>query len=153
MLHTLLGHIIACTFKTALGKGKPGQAMVVQFSVPVGEEFEGYANWTLLLWAPNNYLQVWVRKEWERLPIEGLDENEDILPGFGYEKGATDWKKLSDHDSGWRCAVDDFLWQHRSELGTFSGGFDEWYKLVQVSEEAQDNFAAWLAGQSPRCRW
>lgn len=154
MLTNILTQIIASTFRTNLGKNTPSKVMVLHFSVSVADEFEGYARWTMILWAPSNYLEVWVRKEWNQVPAEGLDGDDDLKPGFEYKLGAEPWTILISHDSGWRSTIQDFINQHRHEFLTLNEfGTHDWFSIAQVPRGGFDTFGDWLKGKTPMSDW
>lgn len=151
----LLKQVLELEFRKHTARmGSPGQAMVVRVKVPTPDGFEGYAQKTLVLYAPSNYVQVWTRQEWEMIPVEALDdESGDLLPGWDYEVGATPWSKLADHDSCWREGVAEFVGGLETAISfheSFSSG--SWYVMVPVPEGARLDFKQFLGGIKPMSR-
>jgi len=114
--------------------GKPEaerRAFHVQFHTRIDyEKEEGYRYIDLILWAPGNYVQVWTRDRWVVIPIEDLEDEDDggPKPGKDYTEGASEWKLIGDHDSGWRGSVEKLCSQRQKDIDSFVGG--SWYQLV-----------------------
>lgn len=101
----------------------PTKAMHVGFrldtdydALPKSKHDRYYPKAELLLWAPGNYVKVFVRE------VEAHDE----------VKGP--WVKVHDHDSCWRDGVRDFI----AVYGGGASGTDaimNWYDTITVTEE------------------
>jgi hypothetical protein len=161
-MQSLLKQIIELEFrKRVVSIGSPCQAMVIRVKVPTPQGFEGYAQKTLVLYAPTNYVQVLTRQEWEMISEEALDdESGDLLPGWDYETSATEWTKLADHDSGWREGVAEFVGGLENAFSFRESPGDRfredpgvsWYAMVHVPEEARCRFKKFLEGIKPMAR-
>ena len=140
-MHDIVADIISQTFSKTPGKnqaksGTP-KAFVVSLSTRLDYSTEeGYRYLDLVLYAPYNYVQVWVRRRWTVVAIDDLnDDGEGLKPGKDYTEGASEWTCIGDHDSGWREAVRDILYKNRTDISGLSSGsaFGEWYSVVDAS--------------------
>jgi hypothetical protein len=140
-MHNIVADIISQTFSKEPGKhqakSEKPQAFVVSFSTRLDyNKEEGYRYLDLVLYAPHNYVQVWVRSSWNVIALEDLnDDGEGLKPGKDYTEGESQWECIGDHDSGWRESVREFLYKNRAEILGFSSAavFGEWYKVVDFS--------------------
>ena len=140
-MHNILSDIICQTFSTEPGKnqGKTNEpkAFVTTFSTKLDySKEEGYRYLDLVLYARYNYVQVWIRRRWTVISLEDLnDDGEGLKPGKDYTEGASKWECIGEHDSCWREAVRDLLWNNRADITGLSSAslFDKWYKVVPVN--------------------
>jgi len=141
----VLSHIICHEFEIRCGKHQlvsdvskaDPQAFKLTFDTEVKyDKEEGYRYLDVIIYGPMNYVQVWMRRRWDVIPVEDMDYNEDggtPLPGKDYQKGASEWVLLGDHDSGWREGVRKVLSEKDiTTLRTFNGG--DWWKLIPAKE-------------------
>ena len=97
---------------------------------------EGYRNLKIVVYGPNNYVQVWVREDWDVIPSEGIGYNEEendtyIKPGYDYAQGQSDWEKVADHDSCWRDGLRRVFQDNESRLSCFNMDV---YRVVKMSQ-------------------
>ena len=139
----ILSSIICKTFMSACGKFQSKKdtpkAFVIRFNSNIDyEKEEGYRWVYLALYAQYNYVSVYTREAWNVIPIEDLEYDEEIgesyvKKGKNYNEGHSDWKLLMSHDSCWRDAVKEFLFQNADVID--SVGIDEsFYALVDAAE-------------------
>ena len=154
MLQTLLQQVIEFEFARHVGRPEtPQQMMLVRVKVPVPGGFEGYAQKTLVIYAPSNYVQVWSRQEWDMVPSEGLLDNEEEGLKEGYVKGSTPWTKLAHHDSCWREGVREFTQSLENALSFHESFWSKsWYVMVSVPEEARMDLKGFLDTLEPMAR-
>lgn len=137
--NSMLATVLNQTFTQQCGKHQytknpaDPQAMVVTFSVPVdAEKFDGYQTLEVVYWGPQNYVQVWVRYAWNVISVSDLEEGPDgelqVKAGQDYKKGASEWTKVADHDSGWCDGMKSVLRDY--PVQGFSGS--SFYKLVSA---------------------
>lgn len=132
-MDTLVEQVIVQTFEEKAGKWQNKQekpkAILFKFSLKVdssGTE-EGYRHLEMLIFAPMNYVGVYVRELWDVIPLEDLEYSEKddeyyVKKGKDYIKGASEWKLVAYHDSGWRSdGVHRILWDNRHKIQGFSG--------------------------------
>ena len=121
------------------GEKKIAQAMLVDFSLRTNYDVEmGYRHLDLLIYAPMNYVQVWIRERWIVIPLEDLEDADDggtvVKKGKAYIDGKSEWIKIGDHDSCWPDAVRGILSDKR--ITGFSG-LDSWYSVIPVPVELE----------------
>lgn len=124
MMRYLLSTVIQQAFEDEVGKDKKEMAFLVSFKLTLNHEAheEGYRFMDLLLYAPNNYVQVWVRERWD------LEEG-DTVP----HKNEMKWALASHHDSVWREAISQILWQYERQIMVFSRrNLGRWYEIVPI---------------------
>lgn len=98
------------------------KAMLVEFDKSIDHDKEdGYRHFELMIYGPANYVQVWVRETWNVIPLDDLEYNAEedesfVKPGKSYDKGASPWQLIGDHDSGWRGRIQDFLRSNEKEI-------------------------------------
>lgn len=138
-MHHLLTSVVRSDFLKNVGKWQrrsaEPKAMLVSFNTPINHDIEsGYRYLDLLIFAPHNYVQVWVRERWTVIPLDDLEDGDDggIKPGKDYIEGKSEWKMIADHDSGWTEGVENTFRDKR--LLTFSGLGDDWYQVVKLSD-------------------
>jgi hypothetical protein len=133
---SILRALIVSEFKKLRDAAPPRTtpSMVLTFSTSVNDEVEdGYRYADLVIRAPTNYVQVWGRARWNVIPAEDLEDDGDgsgdchVKPGKDYTQGATEWKMLADHDSGWTDGIDRFLREH--EILTLQI-HPHWYRIA-----------------------
>lgn len=139
-MHAMLAKMICEVFETVC-KGKwqtknvESKAFVMRFTKRVDHDKEdGYRDFELMLFAPANYVQVWVRETWNVIPQEDLEYNEKeeesfVKKGKDYVKGATPWQLIGNHDSCWRDSVESFLRAKKDDILCLAGPFDYWKML------------------------
>lgn len=120
------------------GKNPDPKAMHIRFSVHIAHEKEEgyrYRYLDLVIYAPMNYVQVWVRDAWNVIPIADLEYDDEgegaVKKGKAYAEGASEWRLVADHDSCWRDGVRDVIRKYHDQLSTFSGS--DWFNIVPVS--------------------
>lgn len=138
---SMLSDVICSAFQHHCGKWQvrkeDPKAFQVEFRTRTdhGKE-EGYRHLELLIYGPMNYVQVWVRRTWDVIPLDDMCEDDDgeMVPKQGkkYQKGASEWELKGEHDSCWRDAVDRVLREYEKDITGFDRG-DDWFKLVPVS--------------------
>ena len=143
MMHSLLATMICAIFEEKCGKWQSRQvrpqALQLSFSVhPDFDKEEGYRQLDLLVYGPMNYVEVWVRRRWTVIPLEDMEWDEEacesvIKPGQDYQTGATEWERICYHDSGWRTAIADLLFENREKLGTFDGPTGQPWQVVDAN--------------------
>lgn len=140
MMYSLLSDVICQTFMKAVGKWQTKNpvenAMKIAFKTGIDhDKEEGYRYLELVIYGPLNYVQVWTRTSWNVIPLEDLEydaEQDDhyVKKGKDYQAGASEWKKIADHDSGWREGVRELLRENERNIHVFSGL--DWYETVAV---------------------
>lgn len=138
----MLTSVIRQTFLKEVGKfagvsSSSPKGMLLTFRMATGPTEEGYREKELLLYAPGNYVGVYVRETWDVIPREhlGYDEesgDEYVKKGYAYEKGASEWVLKSYHDSGWTEAVENFLRENQKGLNGWASG-PSWFSIVPIS--------------------
>jgi hypothetical protein len=103
---SLLVSLLADIFRRSVGKWQnearepEPKALCFSFALSVDcEKEEGYRHLKVVVFAPDNYVQVWSQETWCVRPVE--DGEAPAKPSTSYEEGAGDWKKEADHDSCW----------------------------------------------------
>jgi hypothetical protein len=139
-MNNLLSDVINSTFTHQVGKNQERkevqQALLVRFSSRINYDTEeGYRHVDLVLYAPYNYVQVWVRERWNVIPLEDLEDDGNgdtyVKRGKNYQEGASDWRCIGDHDSCWREAVQSFLKDKSKEITGFEAiAVNDWYSVV-----------------------
>lgn len=133
-LLSLLVSAIDQTFMEKIGKFKSGKYAKMTIALPSGLNEEGYRNLEIVIYAPHNYVQVWVRETANVIPHEDMEYNEAddemyIKKGKDYTKSATPWEMVADHDSAWRSGLENILGRRSGFLLCFSGP-DPWFHVV-----------------------
>lgn len=137
-MDSIVASIICTEFqKQFKDAGRRNEAMVVTFDLRIDhEKEEGYRWLDILIYAPTNYVTVEVRERWNVIPVEGLayDEKTDdsyVKEGFDYVEGASEWKRVSHHDSAWRTdGVEHTLRDYRDRVLLIeSFGSEGWYNV------------------------
>lgn len=144
-MRNLLARVIADTFIKECGKfqvpllnkgPEVPKAFKMAFALPTNEGEEGYRNLEVVLFAPQNYVQVWVRETWDVIPTEDLETDDEgdtfVKKGKDYQKGAAPWKQVANHDSCWRDGVEGILKEYDRRLLTFTG--PGWFQLVPAKD-------------------
>ena len=141
MLDNILLTIIRETFLRESGKRSEETWFRVEFETPVDyDKEEGYRQVEMVLYAPHNYVQVWVRTKWDVVPVEGIEYDESgynsLKEGFDYNKGASEWQMIANHDSCWTDGVSDVI---RGKFGKIEHlntiGQDSWYTRLDEAPE------------------
>lgn len=126
-----------------------GEALKLRFKTSIDySKEEGYRWVEVVIYAPLNYVQVWVRTAWNVIPLEDMEDGDDgdtyVKKGKDYNKGESAWEKIADHDSCWTDGVDCVLKGEFGDLNTFDGrgSFDAlgssindstWYEIIDYS--------------------
>lgn len=141
MMHYLLADVICRTFLKDVGKWQaksaPNEkAMRIVFKTGIDhDKEEGYRFLELVVYGPMNYVQVWTRTSWNVIPLADMEDGDDgemfVKKGKAYQEGASEWKLIADHDSGWRDGVRDLLRENESNLHVFDR-LGDWYGIVEV---------------------
>ena len=146
MMMYLVEGLLAHAFKKEFGKWqskkeeKDRRGMIVALTLSTDyEKEEGYRNLHIFLYGECNYIKVLKRETWDVAPIKQEMYNGHNLPGgeIGeYEKGASDWELLVDHDSCWKSdGLHRVLWEYRERIVTFSSNFGfEPYSGISLAE-------------------
>jgi hypothetical protein len=122
---------------TGEGNQAPEKALIIEFRSRVDyDKEEGYRYLDLVLYAPMNYVQVWVRSRWNVIAQDDLEYDEAsgdtfVKKGADYDEGTSDWECIGNHDSCWRDSVRSFLRKNKNEIQGFSG-VGNWYDVVPV---------------------
>jgi hypothetical protein len=144
-LHHLLGSVIRSTFLDVVGKHQAKnpvpKAFLLTFRIPNKPEEEGFRDLEVLLYAPMNYVGVYMRETWNVIPeADLLDDDGGPKPGKKYNEGQSEWTKIAYHDSGWIEGVEKIL--RLRELLTW--GFSQqnkWYRIVDAADYLLDDLA------------
>lgn len=123
---------------TGAGNEPPEKGLRLKFKTRTDySKEEGYRFVEVVIYAPMNYVQVWVRKSWNVIPNDDLETGDDgdtyVKNGKDYDKGSDPWEKIADHDSCWTDGVDSVLKGEFGELTTFDGSSNHWYEIVDFS--------------------
>ncbi len=122
----ILTSIICSTFETQCGRWQEKQespkGLLISFGLRLHpDEEEGFRDAHLLIFAPANYVQVWVHETYDVLTAEDDDYNSGM-----------ELTQLANHDSGWRdSGVRQFLLDYKDRLLTLKK-VPNWYRLVDV---------------------
>lgn len=140
----MVADVIAQQFSKDVGKFQvkkdDPKALKVSFSARVDySSEEGYRYIDMVLYAPGNYVQVWVRDRWCVIAQDDLESDDDgesfVKPGKAYAEGASAWECIGDHDSCWRDSVRDFLGKRENDIQGFEG-IGEWSAVVSLTSLA-----------------
>lgn len=135
----MLAETICDQFEKSPGRHSD-KAMLIEFrkSIDYNRE-EGYRRSEMMIYAPTNYVQVWVRDCWNVIPLADMTDEDDAvpLPGKGYVRGSSEWTILSDHDSCWRDdGVRRYIYQNADELQGFGTlRLNSWYEIINPPRE------------------
>jgi len=132
----------------------PTDAMILTFGLsPFYDEEQGYRHLHLLLYGGGgNYISVYGKLDWNVIAHE--DVLDDGTTKAEYTQGDTGWVLLCHHDSCWRGAVHDIVWEYRDRINylntLFRIGFAHpdsphferaqhqgWYTRLTLTEEEQ----------------
>ena len=133
MMHGMVSDMICAIFEDKVGKwqvrkvreGVDLKALLVSFHERINyDKEEGYRQVDLLVYGPMNYVGVWVRRRWTVISQDDLDYDKEscenvIKEGKDYQTGSTEWEQICYHDSCWRSAINDFLFENRENLTGF----------------------------------
>lgn len=132
---SMMTKMIVHAFETCCGKWQENKplkqrtAFKMTFAKQVPEGEDGYRDYDLILYAPMDYVQVWVRERWDVIPLDHLEYDEDgngmVKPGCDYIKGEGPWILITNHDSCWRDGVREFLSKKNKEIKHLTG-FGAW---------------------------
>ncbi len=134
--------MIAQTFEEKAGKwqvhAKDSKAKAVRFTFSLKIDYSkenGYRYLELLIYAPMNYVGVFVRERWNVIALEDLTDEDDpeIKPGKDYTSGGQEWKLVVSHDSGWRSGIDNVIREYSAKITGFSGS--SFYEVIDVPSE------------------
>ena len=148
MLTHLLATVIEQTFEKEVGRWQTRRtlrkAIKFSFSLTINhDKEEGYRSVDLVLYAPYNYVGVYVRERWNVIDLDHLVDGDDgvvyIKDGHDYEEGASDWTCIAYHDSCWRSdGVQDFLSKYQDRLQTFeNSALSSFFDTMKVPEELE----------------
>jgi hypothetical protein len=147
MFESIVESIICNTFDK-FGRRGTGQAMDIRFRLSIDhEKEEGYRHLNLRIYAPNNYVMVLVKEDWNVIPTKDLIWDEKEQDYFidknskGYVNGETEWQLVSFHDSCWRTdGVHNILWKNRERILHIDtlGSTDAWYNKVNLSSDEKE---------------
>lgn len=151
MLENMVASMICQEFEHNVGRKQSHNekqiAMKLTFRLSNDYDLEeGYRHLQVLIYAPYNYVAVFVKEDWTIIPVDELDDENDCLKkGCNYREGDTGWKMISYHDSCWRTdGIDRIIQSHRDRLNgldtigetcvvngkSFTG---HWYSTVEVT--------------------
>ena len=137
--------IICETFEKNVGrwqvKHEKPKAFEIRFRTKIDyDKEEGYRWLTMRIYGPMNYIAVFTREEWNVIPQDELEYDEETTDSnikedsIGYREGKSEWKKEVYHDSCWRTdGVHRVLWENRDKIQGVDG--PEWYRIVELSKE------------------
>lgn len=133
--YSLLTQAVVQTFEEKVGKFKKGKYGRMLFAIPRREDEEGYRHFEIVIYAPHNYVQVWVRETANVISHSDMEYNEEdgehyVKKGKDYVESATPWKLVADHDSAWRSGLQDVLHKEDHRLLCFSGP-NPWFHVVE----------------------
>lgn len=121
------------------------QAMRVTFHLHSDYDQEhGYRHLDILLYAPNNYVAVLVREDWNVAPV---DDSRDVVGD--YIEGDTGWKVAGYRDSCWRDAVQRVIFDNRERINSISHVFGGWYKWKKIPKELTGVLDSMLRDHQP----
>ncbi len=121
----------------------PNFGMLVRFKLdPDYEREEGYRNLSLLIFgAGSNYITVMAKLDWTVIPLEGLEDEDGLKPGYDYTKGETPWVHFSNHDSCWTSdGVHNLLFMFRNRINCLDSRYDRWYEKLPLTSEQVKEF-------------
>lgn len=147
----IFADVIIHTFIREVGKHQIGRsrkdgvdpkAFLVSFKTKTNYTVEeGYRHIDLLIYAPMNYVQVWVRERWDVIPIEDLEDDGQgdtlVRAGCSYTKGETTWALMADHDSCWTEGVHNILRTHEDKIHLLESSLGNWFQVVRVPVELE----------------
>lgn len=141
MIH-LIRSVICQTYEKEFRR-KPGfekTAMKITFNLYIDHsKEEGYRYLDLIIMF-HGYVGVFIRERSTLVPIEALDGDDGLKPGYDYVDTVGDWQCLSCHDSCWTSdGVNRLIWEYRDKLSSFSG-LGDWYSKVELTQEEYDSF-------------
>lgn len=147
----MLTDVICQQFEKAPGRNqqnpwekKPDvcQALLIPFNASIDYDNEdGFRHVDILLYALTNYVQVWMRKRWDVIKLEDMEDaggdDDEMVPkkGKDYTKGSSEWELVTDHDSCWRDGIRNILDKNRKDISGFDNISGEWYKIIPVPKE------------------
>lgn len=147
----MLAQVVNATFLDKCGKfqlSRKDEAgpQVFQVGFRLSTDFaveEGYRHLEVAFWAPQNYVQVLVRETWNVIPLEDLEYNEEEdesfpKPGKDYVEGASAWRLVADHDSGWREGLVRILQEYEKKIRGLDRSEPFW-KLIPATSEPFKN--------------
>lgn len=126
------------------------KAMKVEFQISLDYDLEdGYRTLSLLIYAPHNYVGVFVKEDWTVIPVDELEESDgdtDIKVGCDYRQGETGWRLVCYHDSCWRSdGVHNILRLHHDRINGLKY-MDTWYETIELTKKLQDELEEMLDG-------
>lgn len=150
--HTIISSIICSEYMHSYSKWQKKNdepsAMLVSFSLSIDYDIEeGYRNLEIAVYAPMNYVGVYLRETWDVIRQDDLEILEDGEAQIkesseGYIKGASDWHCAGYHDSCWRDAVENILRAYAKRISILNT-FDHWHtkkavELIELPDESND---------------
>src|ERR1035437_10238392 len=118
MIESMLTHIIDHEFEKVVGKNQSEtrKAMHIGFHLPT-KNHDQYHICHMYIFGPHNYVHVAVQEE--RIDERGHRHVEPM-------------EHLCYHDSCWRDAIQNFIFQHHGELGGFQSlvKIFDWYDVI-----------------------
>lgn len=145
MYSNMLCDIITDTFNVQAGKGQQRErrALLVKFRTDTNYSTEeGYRQLDLLLYAPGNYVGVFIRHRWNVIPGEALEDDEGLKGGYKYIDGESDWVKIGYHDSCWRDSVNSLLSKNEGKIAGFDNVGSSWSEVVELDEKMASDLIA-----------
>lgn len=141
----ILSDVICETFLSEVGKHQQNsekKALHIRFRTTVDyNKEEGYRYLDLVIFAPHNYVQVWIRSSWNVIPQDELVYDEDlddtVIARFseGYRSGSSGWELIHNHDSCWRDGVRNVIQGRHGRLTGLDCILKEnWYDVVCVHD-------------------
>lgn len=144
MMHRMLTDVIVDTFEEKVDrwqikKSTVPKALKVSFRVRVDhDKEEGYRQVHMLIYAPMNYVSVYLKETSDTIQVSDMEEQRgEMVPqeGKDYVKAETAWRRICHHDSEWRSAISDYLWQNRDTITGFDKLFRKFYEVIDVPIE------------------
>jgi hypothetical protein len=157
----ILAQIICKEFRKAFlnqgGVSDLSKGMKTTFRLSVDHAREdGFRNLELLIFGGgSSYISVFAKLDWSVIPLEAIEGEDGLKPGYAYTEGSTPWVHFSCHDSCWTSdGVESVLHQFHTRLNLLECQYDRWYETVEMSQEDLRAFRAITAaadrGRAPR---
>lgn len=148
MIHHVIAQIICSEFRKAFqtpnGLTERNKGMKIGFKLNIDHDREeGFRNLEVLIFGGGStYISVFARLNWTVVPVEGLEEEDGLRPGFDYTKGETPWVHFSCHDSCWTSdGVENILYRFRDRINILDSRYDRWYETVDIGGAALKEFS------------
>lgn len=139
-MKNIVSNIIAQEFEKNVGRWQSKKitphAMKITFHLNNNWDLEeGYRHLQILIYGPMNYVGVFVKEDWNIIPVDEIEDEDSLKPGCDYRRGSTPWKLMSYHDSCWRSdGLNSILSLHKDRINCLDS-IGHWYTLEEVTEE------------------